>query len=106
MKTVGAQVGEILRLHTGLHRTAVAARVVELLERVGLPEPALRARQYPHELSGGMRQRVLIAIAVALKPVPWIVTVVPTGPLAGLKPPMVSWVVPWREMESRLPTAS
>ena len=68
VKTVGAQVGEILRLHTGLHRTAVAARVVELLERVGLPEPALRARQYPHELSGGMRQRVLIAIAVALKP--------------------------------------
>ena len=68
VKTVGAQVGEILRLHTGLHRTAVADRVIALLERVGLSEPALRARQYPHELSGGMRQRVLIAIAVALKP--------------------------------------
>ncbi len=68
VKTIGAQVGEILRLHTGLHRAAVAQRVVELLERVGLSEPALRAHQYPHELSGGMRQRVLIAIAVALKP--------------------------------------
>ena len=68
VKTIGAQVGEILRLHTGLHRTAVASRVIALLERVGLSDPALRARQYPHELSGGMRQRVLIAIAVALKP--------------------------------------
>jgi peptide/nickel transport system ATP-binding protein len=68
VKSIGAQVGEILRLHTGLHRAGVARRVLELLERVGLSDPELRARQYPHELSGGMRQRVLISIAVALKP--------------------------------------
>ena len=64
----GVQVGEILRLHGERDAKVVRARVLELLERVGLDDPALRARQYPHELSGGMRQRVLIATAIALGP--------------------------------------
>ncbi|WP_457580328.1 dipeptide ABC transporter ATP-binding protein [Ensifer canadensis] len=68
VKTIGTQVGEILRIHGAARGRDLDAQVISLLERVGLSEPALRARQYPHELSGGMRQRVLIAIAVALKP--------------------------------------
>jgi len=68
VRPIGVQVGEVLRLH-GVRSAAVRrARVLELLERVGLDDPALRARQYPHELSGGMRQRVLIATAIALRP--------------------------------------
>ena len=68
VKTIGAQVGEILRIHGERDSRAIDARVVELLARVGLSNPELRAKQYPHELSGGMKQRVLIAIAIALKP--------------------------------------
>jgi len=68
VKTIGAQVGEILRIHGEARGRDLERRVVALLECVGLSEPELRARQYPHELSGGMRQRVLIAIAIALKP--------------------------------------
>ncbi len=68
VRTVGDQVGEILRIHGLRGHSAIEARVIDLLTRVGLSQPALRARQYPHELSGGMRQRVLIAIAIALRP--------------------------------------
>ena len=65
---IGASVGEALRIHGWRDRRRVEARVLELLERVGIDDPETRARQYPHELSGGMRQRVLIAAALALEP--------------------------------------
>ncbi|MFV8981662.1 dipeptide ABC transporter ATP-binding protein [Serratia fonticola] len=68
VKTIGEQVAEIINIHQRLPRKLVQLRVVELLIRVGLTHPELRARQYPHELSGGMKQRVLIAIAIALRP--------------------------------------
>jgi peptide/nickel transport system ATP-binding protein len=68
VRTVGEQVAEILRIHRRVERHLIPARVIELLARVGLSQPALRAQQYPHELSGGMKQRVLIAIAIALQP--------------------------------------
>ncbi|WP_418159739.1 ABC transporter ATP-binding protein [Benzoatithermus flavus] len=62
---VGTQIEETLRRHLGLRGRAAQARTVELLARVGIPEPARIAREYPHRLSGGMRQRVMIAIALA-----------------------------------------
>ena len=66
--TVGAQLAEVARRHLKLSRAAAQARALTLLERVHVNEPARRARQYPHELSGGMRQRVMIAIALAAEP--------------------------------------
>ncbi|SMF16932.1 peptide/nickel transport system ATP-binding protein/peptide/nickel transport system ATP-binding protein [Tistlia consotensis] len=67
--TIGAQVAEALRLHNpGLSRKAAMARAVELLALVSIPEPERRVRQYPHEFSGGMRQRAMIAMAVANSP--------------------------------------
>jgi peptide/nickel transport system ATP-binding protein len=66
--TVGRQIGESLRLHQGLGRRASEERVTEMLSLVGIPEPRQRMSQYPHQLSGGMRQRVMIAIALACNP--------------------------------------
>jgi peptide/nickel transport system ATP-binding protein len=68
VKTIGAQVAEVFQIHRQGTRAEIEASVIDLLARVGLSQPELRARQYPHELSGGMRQRVLIAIAVAMRP--------------------------------------
>ncbi len=65
---VSRQIGETLMLHQGLDRAAAAARTVEMLRLVNISEPERRARQYPHELSGGMRQRVMIAMALACNP--------------------------------------
>jgi oligopeptide/dipeptide ABC transporter ATP-binding protein len=65
--TIGRQVMEIMLVH-GTPREEAQARAVEMLRVVGIPDPAARMRQYPHELSGGMRQRVMIAIALALNP--------------------------------------
>jgi len=66
--TVGRQLRETLRLHQGLSGRAAEARAVEMLNLVGIPEPRRRVREYPHQLSGGMRQRVMIAIALACSP--------------------------------------
>jgi peptide/nickel transport system ATP-binding protein len=66
--TVGRQIGETLRLHQGLGRQAALERAIEMLQLVGIPEPRRRAADYPHSLSGGMRQRVMIAIALACSP--------------------------------------
>jgi peptide/nickel transport system ATP-binding protein len=66
--SVGYQIVEVLRRHEGLSRKAATDRAVELLELVGIPLPRRRLKEYPHQLSGGMRQRVMIAIAVACSP--------------------------------------
>ncbi len=66
--TIGFQIGEVLRRHEHLSRGAARARAIELLDLVRIPAPAQRVREYPHQLSGGMRQRVMIAIAIACNP--------------------------------------
>ncbi len=69
VKTVGWQIAEAIRVHQSkLGSRERMRRAVSLLEMVGVPQPALRAKQYPHEFSGGMRQRVMIAIAIANRP--------------------------------------
>ncbi|MCM0020077.1 MAG: ABC transporter ATP-binding protein [Tagaea sp.] len=65
---IGDQIGETLRAHEGLGREGARRRAIQLLDRVGIPSPAKRLDEYPHRLSGGMRQRVMIAIALACSP--------------------------------------
>jgi peptide/nickel transport system ATP-binding protein len=66
--TIGRQIAEALHIHSEISKEAALARAVELLEIVGIPRPAERAQSYPHEFSGGMRQRVMIALAIANQP--------------------------------------
>jgi dipeptide transport system ATP-binding protein len=66
--TVGFQLTETLRLHEGMDRKAARRRAVELLEQVGIPSPESRLSSFPHQLSGGMNQRVMIAMAIACNP--------------------------------------
>lgn len=65
---IGDQIAEMLRAHQAISQKAALARAVDLLEIVGIPQPGDRAAQYPHEFSGGMRQRVVIAMAIANSP--------------------------------------
>ena len=68
LKTIGAQIMEAIKLHQNLHGEAARKEMLSVLTDVGITEPERRAKQYPHEFSGGMRQRVVIAIAVACRP--------------------------------------
>ncbi|RWZ75525.1 ABC transporter ATP-binding protein [Streptomyces albidoflavus] len=68
LQRVGAQVAEVLRLHTGISRAEARTAALAALDEVGIPDPAMRYRQYPHELSGGLRQRVMIATALVTRP--------------------------------------
>lgn len=68
MMRIGDQIGEAFRLHQGMHKREAWSRAVEMLDKVGVPDPAGTARKYPHQMSGGQRQRVVIAIAFACKP--------------------------------------
>jgi dipeptide transport system ATP-binding protein len=66
--TIGVQIDEVLKVHTGINGKARRQRAIELLEAVGIPDPASRLKAWPHQLSGGMNQRVMIAIAIACHP--------------------------------------
>ena len=66
--TVGEQIAESLRLHAGLDRAGAHTQAIAMLRQVGIPAPERRVDEYPHQLSGGMRQRVMIAMALACKP--------------------------------------
>jgi peptide/nickel transport system ATP-binding protein len=66
--TIGRQIGEAVRLHEGLSKREARQRSIEMLALVGIPEAARRIGEYPHQLSGGMRQRVVIAMALACNP--------------------------------------
>jgi oligopeptide/dipeptide ABC transporter ATP-binding protein len=65
---VGAQIAESIQLHKGLGRRAARHRAIELMERVGIPHAAIRSRDLPHRFSGGMRQRIMIAMAISCDP--------------------------------------
>src|SRR5207248_11063726 len=66
--SIGKQIGEVLELHQGLRGSGAMSRAVELLKMVGIPSAERRVKDYPHQFSGGMRQRAVIAMALACRP--------------------------------------
>ena len=66
--TIGEQISEAIRLHQGVHRQEAWSKAVEMLQMVQIPSPDMRAHEYPHQLSGGMRQRAMIAMALSCRP--------------------------------------
>jgi len=66
--TVGAQIAEVLQRHTSMNKPAIQSRMIELLQNVSIPDPAQRLTEYPFQFSGGMKQRVMIAMALAARP--------------------------------------
>jgi peptide/nickel transport system ATP-binding protein len=65
---IGVQVSEVITRHRGENRAVAARQAGEMLDKVGIPDPTRRLKEYPHQLSGGMRQRALIAMALACEP--------------------------------------
>lgn len=66
--TVGYQIGEVFMTHTGMSRSEAIAKAIEVMRLVNIPSPEKRVKDYPHQLSGGLRQRVMIAMAIAMRP--------------------------------------
>ncbi len=100
--TVGRQIGEVLRKHLGLSRRAARARALELLDLVRIPAAERRLSEYPHQLSGGMRQRVMIAMAVACDPKVLIADEPTTALDVTIQAAILDLI---RELRSRLGTA-
>ncbi len=100
--TVGRQIGEVLRQHLGLSRAAAKARTIELLDLVHIPAASRRVDEYPHQLSGGMRQRVMIAMAIACDPK----IVIADEPTTALDVTIQAGILDlMRELRQRLQTA-
>ncbi|HET9287053.1 MAG TPA: ABC transporter ATP-binding protein [Gaiella sp.] len=100
--TVGRQVGEVLQRHLGLSRAAARTRAIELLDLVHIPAAARRVDEYPHQLSGGMRQRVMIAMAIACDPK----IVIADEPTTALDVTIQAGILDlMRELRERLQTA-